>query len=127
MWKTNLRPEAIDVINYCKQQGIRTILLSGDTKAKCEVIAQKLSLDEVLAEQTPAQKLQQVERLCALAPTVMVGDGINDAPALAKATISISLSQASQLAIQSASVVLPMADCNVCRRLCCWVKTPITR
>lgn len=101
-----LRPEATEVINYCKQQGIRTILLSGDTKAKCETIAQKLGIDEVLAEQTPVQKLQQVERLCALAPTAMAGDGINDAPALAKATISISLAQASQLAIQSASVVL---------------------
>ncbi len=101
-----LRPEAEAVVAYCRQQGIRTILLSGDTKAKCEAIAQKLGIEEVLAAQTPEQKLQQVERLCALAPTAMAGDGINDAPALAKATISISLAQASQLAIQSASVVL---------------------
>jgi P-type Cu+ transporter len=101
-----LRPEAVDVIKFCKQKNIRTILLSGDTVSKSNAIAQKLGIDEVIAEQTPAQKLQKIESLVNEAPTVMVGDGINDAPALAKATISISLSKASQLAIQSASVVL---------------------
>ena len=101
-----IRPEAKAVINFCKQQGIKTILLSGDTLAKCKPIADLLGINEVLAEQSPEQKLQHIERLCSIAPTVMVGDGINDAPALAKATISISLSAASQLAIQSASVVL---------------------
>jgi P-type Cu+ transporter len=101
-----LRPEAVDVIKFCKQKNIRTILLSGDTVSKSNAIAQKLGIDEAIAEQTPAQKLQKIESLVNEAPTVMVGDGINDAPALAKATISISLSKASQLAIQSASVVL---------------------
>lgn len=101
-----LRPEAKSIIDFCKQHSIKTILLSGDTLAKCNPIADLLDMDEVLAEQTPQQKLQHIERLCGIAPTVMVGDGINDAPALAKATISISLSAASQLAIQSASVVL---------------------
>ncbi|MES2774365.1 MAG: cation-translocating P-type ATPase [Bacteroidota bacterium] len=101
-----IRTEAKSVIDFCKQQGIKTILLSGDTYAKCKPVADLLGIDEILAEQTPQQKLQHIERLCSIAPTVMVGDGINDAPALAKATISISLSAASQLAIQSASVVL---------------------
>lgn len=101
-----VRPEAKDIITFCKQQGIKTFLLSGDTYAKCKPLADLLGIDEVLAEQTPQQKLQQIEKLCHQFPTVMVGDGINDAPALAKATISISLSQASQLAIQSADVVL---------------------
>jgi P-type Cu+ transporter len=101
-----LRPEAADVINFCKQKNIKTVLLSGDSYSKTKAIAEKLGIDEVIAEQTPAQKLQKVEELVSQAPTVMVGDGINDAPALAKATISISLSKASQLAIQSASVVL---------------------
>jgi P-type Cu+ transporter len=101
-----LRPEAADVINFCKQKNIKTVLLSGDSYSKTKAIAEKLGIDEVIAEQTPAQKLKKVEELVSQAPTVMVGDGINDAPALAKATISISLSKASQLAIQSASVVL---------------------
>lgn len=101
-----IRPEAKAIINYFKAKGIITILLSGDTLAKCEQVATELGIDQVIAEQTPQQKLDVVETLCKTAPTVMVGDGINDAPALAKATISVSLSAASQLAIQSASVVL---------------------
>jgi len=101
-----LREEAVEVIDFCKQKNIKTILLSGDTYSKTKIIAEKLGIDEVIAEQTPEQKLTNIEELVKQAPTVMVGDGINDAPALAKATISISLSKASQLAIQSASVVL---------------------
>ena len=104
--EVELRPEAKSIIDFCKKQGVKTILLSGDTLTKCKAIADLLGMDEVLAEQTPQQKLQHIKRLCSIAPAVMVGDGINDAPALAKATISISLSAASQLAIQSASVVL---------------------
>jgi len=101
-----LRPEAKDVMAFCRAHGIRTILLSGDTETKCRQVANELGIDEVHAGQKPDEKLQRIEALAAAAPTVMVGDGINDAPALAKATISVSLAQASQLAIQSASVVL---------------------
>ena len=63
-------------------------------------------MDQVIAEQSPEEKLATIDRLNKATPTAMVGDGINDAPALAKATIGISLSDASQLAIQSAQVVL---------------------
>ncbi|MBC7720572.1 MAG: cadmium-translocating P-type ATPase [Pedobacter sp.] len=101
-----IRPEAKSIINFCKVHGIKTILLSGDGYEKCKQVADELGIDEVIAEQTPQQKLTVIENLCKTTPTVMVGDGINDAPALAKATISVSLSAASQLAIQSASVVL---------------------
>jgi Cu+-exporting ATPase len=101
-----LRPEAKEVIAFCKRKGIKTILLSGDGLEKCKEIASELNIDEVYAEQSPKQKLDKIGELCKISPTVMVGDGINDAPALAKATISVSLSIASQLAIQSASVVL---------------------
>ncbi len=101
-----IRPEARTIINYFKAKGIRTILLSGDSYAKSKEVADELGIDQVIAQQTPQQKLEVIEMLCKTTPTVMVGDGINDAPALAKATISVSLSAASQLAIQSASVVL---------------------
>ncbi len=101
-----LREEAKNVIAFCKKENIKTILLSGDNMAKCKQVGDTLGIDEIIAEQTPQQKLDTIERLCKITPTVMVGDGINDAPALAKATISISISSASQLAIQSASVVL---------------------
>ena len=101
-----IRPEAADVIAYFKKRKIKTILLSGDLKQKCEDVASALGMDEVMAEQTPQQKLQQLEKLTGLSPTAMVGDGINDAPAMAKASIGISMSDASQIAMQTADVVL---------------------
>lgn len=104
--KDEIRPEAKSVINYLRKKGITTYLLSGDSKIKCEQLAAEVGIDKVMAEQTPEQKLAVVESLSRQAPTAMVGDGINDAPALAKATIGISLSDASQIAIQTADVVL---------------------
>ncbi|WP_343700050.1 cation-translocating P-type ATPase [Chitinophaga sp.] len=101
-----LRPEAPRVIAELKQSGIRTILLSGDMQRKCAQLAQQLGIDEVFAEQSPAQKLEKIDVLMQSAPTAMVGDGINDAPALAKASIGISLSDSTQVAMQSANVIL---------------------
>jgi Cu+-exporting ATPase len=104
--KDEVRPEAAEVISFLKKKNIKTILLSGDRFQKTKAIADALGIDEVIAEQTPEQKLQTIATLNAQAPTVMVGDGINDAPALAKATIGISMSEATQVAMQSAQVVL---------------------
>ncbi len=101
-----IRPEAKGVIQWLKEEQIKTILLSGDRKAKCERVAQELGIDEVIAEQTPQQKMGKIELLNNQSPTAMVGDGINDAPALAKATLGISLSEATQIAMQSADVIL---------------------
>ncbi len=101
-----IRPEAKQVIEMLRSKGIRTILLSGDKKEKCEQVAQELHIDEWLAEQTPEQKLLAIENYNRKEPTAMIGDGINDAPALAKATVGISLSDASHIAMQSAQVVL---------------------
>jgi P-type Cu+ transporter len=101
-----VRPEAKSVIDYLHSKNIKTILLSGDQLAKCNQLALQLGIDTVIAEQTPEQKLERITELCAVAPTAMVGDGINDAPALAKATLGISMNDASQIAIQSAQVVL---------------------
>ncbi|ANI89733.1 ATPase P [Arachidicoccus ginsenosidimutans] len=101
-----LRPEAKDVIAQLQSKGLKTILLSGDSKEKVASIAKQLNIDEFFAEQTPEQKLNKISELNSKVPTAMVGDGINDAPALAKATIGVSLSDSSQIAIQTAQVVL---------------------
>lgn len=101
-----LRPDAKETIAELKEMGYHTILLSGDKKAKCERIAADLGIDEVLAEQSPEQKNKKLDELIKTAPTAMVGDGINDAPALARATVGISLSESTQVAIQSANVIL---------------------
>ncbi|HTI09128.1 MAG TPA: cation-translocating P-type ATPase [Puia sp.] len=104
--KDTIRPEAAAVIQQLHKKGIHTILLSGDRQAACDQVAKETRIQEVLAEQTPAQKLEQIIRLNGQTPTAMIGDGINDAPALAGATIGISMSEASQLAMQTADVVL---------------------
>ena len=100
------RPEAKSVVLWFKKKNIKTILITGDVEEKAKITAEELQLDEYYAGYSPEQKLKKIESLTQQAPTIMVGDGINDAPALAKATIGISLSNASQLAIQQASVVL---------------------
>lgn len=104
--KDEVRKEAAGVIRYLHSHAVKTILLSGDTQVKCEQIARELNIDEVIAEQRPEQKLEQITRLNALQPTAMVGDGINDAPALAKATIGIAMSDAAHVSLQTADVVL---------------------
>jgi P-type Cu+ transporter len=104
--KDEIRPEAKQVITYLHSKDIKTILLSGDRLVKCNQIAEELGIDEVIAEQTPEQKLKKISELNAAVPTAMVGDGINDAPALAKATVGVSMSEASQIAMQTAQVVL---------------------
>jgi Cu+-exporting ATPase len=101
-----VRAEAKQVVAVLKSHNIKTILLSGDKKEKCDAVAQQLGIDEIVAEQTPEQKLEKIAAYNLQAPTAMVGDGINDAPALAKATVGISLSEATQVAMQSAQVVL---------------------
>ncbi len=104
--KDEVRPEAISIVQYLRHRNVRTVLLSGDRLSKCRQLANLLGIDEVIAEKKPEEKLAVIEDLTLQGPTAMVGDGINDAPALAKATIGISLSEASQIAVQTADVVL---------------------
>ena len=101
-----IREEAKQIIATLHQQGVHTVLLSGDRKEKCEQVGKALGIQEIISEQSPADKLNKLDALTKISPTAMVGDGINDAPALAKATIGISLSNASHIAIQSAQVIL---------------------
>lgn len=100
------RDDAAATIAKLHQQGFRTILLSGDRAVKAQQTGNLLHIDRVLAEQSPEEKMNQLALLLKTAPTAMVGDGINDAPALAKADIGISLSDATQVAMQSANVIL---------------------
>ncbi|MEO6546817.1 MAG: cation-translocating P-type ATPase [Ferruginibacter sp.] len=101
-----IRPEAKQVIDYLHSKKIKTVLLSGDSYDRVKIVAQKLGIKEIHAEKSPEEKLNIVEQLNKITPVAMVGDGINDGPALAKATIGISMSEATQLAMQSAQVVL---------------------
>jgi Cu+-exporting ATPase len=105
-----LKPEAAGVIAYLKEKGIKTIMLSGDRYEKVSQAARRLGIDSFYAERNPQQKLELVEQLSNDAATAMVGDGINDAPALARATLGISLSNATDIAINSSQVILLKGD-----------------
>ncbi len=104
--KDDIRPEAKQVIEWLHGQQIKTVLLTGDLTKKANEVAAFLGIKDVYAQQSPAQKLEKIAALNQQIPTAMVGDGINDAPALAKATLGISLSDASQIALQSSDVIL---------------------
>jgi len=101
-----LKSGAKEMIHFFNSSGIETILLSGDTKFKCDAIAAELGIKTVYSQKSPVEKLEIIEQLQKKNQTAMVGDGINDAPALAKAGIGVSLGDATQVAIQTAQIVL---------------------
>ena len=101
-----VKPFASEVIHELKKKGIRIIMLSGDRNLKCETVASQTGITEIYYEKLPKEKLQILDKLVKENPTAMIGDGINDAPALAQATVGISISNASETAIQSAQVIL---------------------
>ncbi len=104
--KDEVRKEAKQVINYYKSINVKTILLSGDNIKKCKQLSDELGIDKFYAEQSPEQKMEIISHLNSALPTAMIGDGINDAGALAKATIGISLSEAANIAVQNSQVIL---------------------
>jgi Cu+-exporting ATPase len=95
-----------EVLQALKNQGLALYLLSGDTEENCRKIAQNLPFDEVYSRKKPDEKLKIITKLKERGKVAMVGDGINDAPALTTADIGISLSDATHIAIQSAQIVL---------------------
>jgi heavy metal translocating P-type ATPase len=102
-----LRPEATKAIRDLKSMGLKTVLLTGDSKAVADDIGGKLGVDEIAAELLPEDKLAFVSRLTvARHNVVMVGDGVNDAPALMKATVGVAMGTGTDVARESANVVL---------------------
>ncbi len=106
-----LRPEAKDAIQSLKSMGLKTILLTGDSRAVADAVGKGLGVDEISAELLPEQKLQRVEDLLAGGrKVVMVGDGINDAPALARATVGVAMGSGTDVARESSDIVLIGSD-----------------
>lgn len=111
LWATidlqdEIREGAQTALEALKARGLSPVMLSGDRQAKCDMVANELGIEQVYAEKLPAEKLEIIDQLNKSGGAAMVGDGINDAPALAQARVGISLSQATQAAIQSADIVL---------------------
>ena len=93
-------------IAYLHKQGINTALLSGDHEAKCRTLAAQSGITEVHAGKLPAEKFSLIAHAVKYQTTAMVGDGINDAPALSKAHVAVSFSNATDIAKQSAQLLL---------------------
>jgi Cu+-exporting ATPase len=101
-------PEAVRALHA---EGIRIVMLSGDSRANAERVAKELGIDEVVAEVLPEQKVEKVKALQAEGRFVaMAGDGINDAPALAQAHVGIAMGTGTDVAIESAGVTLVKGD-----------------
>jgi Cd2+/Zn2+-exporting ATPase/Cu+-exporting ATPase len=102
-----LRPEATKAIQDLKVMGLKTVLLTGDAKTVAEDIGRRLGVDEIAAELLPEDKLEFVNRLMRERHNVvMVGDGVNDAPALMRATVGVAMGAGTDVARESANVVL---------------------
>ena len=108
-----VRPEARTAIQNLKSMGLMTILLTGDSRTVAEAVGKRLGVDEISAELLPEQKLRRVEELLARGKkVVMVGDGVNDAPALARATVGVAMGSGTDVARESSNIVLIGSDLN---------------
>ncbi|WP_373557871.1 heavy metal translocating P-type ATPase [Microbacterium sp. SZ1] len=109
--RDELRPEAAETISLLNKQGIRTVMLTGDNERTARALAAQAGVSDVRAEQLPADKAAAISSLAAESPTAMVGDGINDAPALATATVGIAMGvKGSAAAIESADIAFTDND-----------------
>ncbi|MGF1588575.1 MAG: heavy metal translocating P-type ATPase [Pleurocapsa sp.] len=103
----SLRPEAIQTVKQLQDLGLNTTLLTGDRLEVAQAIAKQLKITQIFAEVKPAEKAQVIQSLQQQAQTVaMIGDGINDAPALAQADVGISFQGGTDVAIATADIVL---------------------
>lgn len=106
-----LKPTARAAIDHLKKIGLKPVLLTGDNTRTAEAIARQLGISEVRAEVLPAGKAEEIERLQAEGRRVgMVGDGVNDAPALAVADVGIAMGSGADVAMQTAGITLMRAD-----------------
>ena len=102
-----VRPESFEAIKTLHQNHIKTILLTGDNKVVAEGVAKELGMDSYLAEVLPHQKLEKIKELQSKGEFVaMTGDGVNDAPALAQADVGIAVGSGSDIAAETAGIVL---------------------
>src|SRR5439155_18545700 len=105
------RETAADAITALKELGVRPVMLTGDNRQTAERIGRELGVDEVIAEVLPEDKAKKVKELQQQGRTLaMVGDGVNDAPALARADVGIAIGAGTDIALETADVVLMPSD-----------------
>ncbi|MHA7986938.1 heavy metal translocating P-type ATPase [Rathayibacter sp. CAU 1779] len=106
-----VRPQSREAVTALKARGVRVAMLTGDSRAVADAVASDLGIDEVIAEVLPDQKAAAVSSLQKDGSRVMmVGDGVNDAPALAQADVGVAIGAGTDVAIESAGIVLASSD-----------------
>jgi Cu2+-exporting ATPase len=106
-----IRPESAEAVSMLHQLGVRVAMITGDSKTVANSVARRIAIDEVAAEVLPADKAAAVKKFQAGGKKVaMVGDGVNDAPALATADVGIAIGAGTEVAIESAGIVLVRSD-----------------
>ena len=106
-----VRNESIELIEKLKKENIKTYMLTGDNERTAKVIAKKLDIDDVIAEVSPEDKYKKVKELQEQGrKVVMIGDGVNDSPALAQADVGMAIGSGTDIAIESADIVLMSKD-----------------
>jgi P-type Cu2+ transporter len=106
-----IRPESAEAVKALHELGVRVAMITGDSQAVADSVARRLGIDDVAAQVLPADKASAVERFRAEGKTVaMVGDGVNDAPALATADVGIAIGAGTDVAVESAGIVLVRSD-----------------
>jgi Cu2+-exporting ATPase len=106
-----IRPESAEAVNELHRLGVRVAMITGDARQVADSVAARLGIDEVFAEVLPDEKEKAVAELQGRGLQVaMVGDGVNDAPALARADVGIAIGAGTDVAIESAGVVLVSSD-----------------
>ena len=106
-----VRPESLEAVGDLRREGVRVVMITGDARQVAEAVAADLGVDEVIAEVLPEDKAAVVARYTHGGMEVaMVGDGVNDAPALASADVGIAIGAGTDVAIETADVVLMRSD-----------------
>jgi Cu2+-exporting ATPase len=106
-----IRPESVQAVRRLHDMGLRVAMITGDAQAVADSVARRLGIDEVAAQVLPADKADAVRRFQAGGVRVaMVGDGVNDAPALAQADVGIAIGAGTDVAVESAGIVLVRDD-----------------
>jgi Cu2+-exporting ATPase len=106
-----IRPESREALHKLKEMGIQVMMLTGDAKAVAEWVASELDLDDYFAEVLPDQKAEKIKEVKQRGLSVaMIGDGVNDAPALVEADVGIAIGAGTDVAMESADIVLVRSD-----------------
>jgi len=102
-----LKEDSVEAINELKNMGLKTAMITGDNKRTAQAIANKVGIDHVVAEVLPDGKVNEIDNLKKkFGKIAMVGDGINDAPALTKADVGLAIGTGTDIAIESADITL---------------------